>query len=615
MKAQPAAVALALLIATAPSSAATRYAGRPLADVLNELQHRGLNVIYSSAVVLPTLIVAEEPRATRPRAVLDEILRPLGLQAKSGAGGSILIVPAPPPPQLVERIVVTPGRHDIGREELGPVQSLDHDGLAAAPVLGNDPARTVTLLPGIAANEGSAAFHARGSATKDVSLILDGLELYDPFHLSAFQSPFSTIDGRILDSIAYLSGGFTADRGDRNGGFVEMSSTAPADTAATEVEAGTLNSRVAHQSPTNIGPLLVSARYWYPEATGDTIAFGRDGFRPTFGDFYAKLGLAATATTTVTGHALLATDRATLSESDGIEQVSASNRSGTVWFRILRSWSPRVSSDSVVSAGVMRRARSGMAEPDDVATVVRDERSVSYFGAKHDQTWSVGRSQIVRAGFDARLLRADLSHAAGPAGAETEVMVEPSGASIAAYAAYRAEIEARRTAPIWQSKEAEEPQDLESCRRQVAFLSAQLNSITDQQREQWEREREVVWIEARWEALKRSANIANRTFWIMLALFLIALVGDSWAFFIAHGDTYLKLARDTVSVTAGRAPAGTRSSVRGSRVRARGTSRAPRCGTRRADPSGPSPAGERPRAGSPCRRGARASACRRPGGR
>lgn len=89
-------------------------------------------------------------------------------------------------------------------------------------------------------------------------------------------------------------------------------------------------------------------------------------------------------------------------------------------------------------------------------------------------------------------------------------------------AAYRAEVEARQT------------------------LSAQLNSITDEQKEQWEREREVEWIEARWVALKRSANMANRTFWIALAVFLTALVGDAWAFFIAHGDTYLRFARDTV---------------------------------------------------------------------
>src|SRR5882672_4165761 len=85
-------------------------------------------------------------------------------------------------------------------------------------------------------------------------------------------------------------------------------------------------------------------------------------------------------------------------------------------------------------------------------------------------------------------------------------------------AAYRAEIAARRTAPIWQTKErAEEREDLESCRRQIALLSAQLDSITDQQKEQWEREREVAWIEARWAALKRSAKMASLTFWVTLA--------------------------------------------------------------------------------------------------
>jgi hypothetical protein len=78
------------------------------------------------------------------------------------------------------------------------------------------------------------------------------------------------------------------------------------------------------------------------------------------------------------------------------------------------------------------------------------------------------------------------------------------------------------------------------------LLSAQLDLITDQQKEQWEQEREVAWIEARWAALKRSANMASYTFRISLALFLIALVGDAWAFFIDHGDGYLKFARDAV---------------------------------------------------------------------
>lgn len=110
-------------------------------------------------------------------------------------------------------------------------------------------------------------------------------------------------------------------------------------------------------------------------------------------------------------------------------------------------------------------------------------------------------------------------------------------------AAYRAEIEARRATPTWQTKE--EVEERENLRRQVAVLRAQLDSIIEQQKEQQEREREVAWIEDRWEALKRSAKIANRTFWLTLALFLVALVGDLWAFFIVHGDNYLRLARDT----------------------------------------------------------------------
>ena len=110
-------------------------------------------------------------------------------------------------------------------------------------------------------------------------------------------------------------------------------------------------------------------------------------------------------------------------------------------------------------------------------------------------------------------------------------------------AACRAEIEAKRTASTWQIKEAVE--ERENLRRQVAVLRAQLDSIIEQQKEQQEREREVAWIEERWEALKRSAKIANRTFWLALALFSVALVGDLWAFLIVHGDNYLRLARDT----------------------------------------------------------------------
>ena len=73
-----------------------RIRGRPLSAVLVQLRARGLNLIYSSAVVLPELVVADEPQGTDPRAILDQILAPFGLQAQDAASGAILIVRAPP---------------------------------------------------------------------------------------------------------------------------------------------------------------------------------------------------------------------------------------------------------------------------------------------------------------------------------------------------------------------------------------------------------------------------------------------------------------------------------------------------------------------------------------
>ena len=72
------------------------YLDRRLVDVLGELQDGGLDLIFSSAVVDENLRVNVEPTPTEPRAMLEEMLEPLGLKAEDGPGGSILILPADP---------------------------------------------------------------------------------------------------------------------------------------------------------------------------------------------------------------------------------------------------------------------------------------------------------------------------------------------------------------------------------------------------------------------------------------------------------------------------------------------------------------------------------------
>ncbi len=515
-----------LLVGPGAGFAARRpvYRGRPLIEALERLQAEGLHLIYSTAVVSEEIVVTVEPAVTEPRAILDEILPPLGLEARDGPGGSVLIVGTPHPapgkldgrvvsagrrrpiprasvrilgtelqtitrpdgtfeipfvpvgtyevaasasgfsnvlvvnvrvspgsttelavtlealPSFVEEIVVTPSRHAIVRQEQSSRMTLRNEDAVLVPTIGGDVSRVVELLPGVAAPDNSAAFSVRGSEARDVSLVLDGLELYEPFHLQSFQSPFSIIDSRIVDTIEFLGGGFTADFGDRHGGFVQLTTALPEGSRRTGIELGTLNSRVSYGAPLSSGSLLLSARAWYPEALRDAIELGETGVDPRFSDVYLKYSQGVSPRTVVSAHALMAYDRLEFTEPDGNERVDSQNRSAYLWVRALTSWSPGVFSETVLSAGRLDRSRQGISEPEDEPITVDDDRTVEFFRLRHDLTCEVSSSHLLRAGFEVRPLEGDYRYATEAAGGATTRELDPSGKSFGAYMAHRAAV-------------------------------------------------------------------------------------------------------------------------------------------------------------------------------
>jgi len=109
-------VALALVtdVAHAQPADRVRYGGRPLIDVIHELQAAHLKIVFSSELVKPDMRVLQEPTATAPRKVLDEVLRPHGLEARSGPNGLLLVVrsrrtepPASPQSESTGRVAGT----------------------------------------------------------------------------------------------------------------------------------------------------------------------------------------------------------------------------------------------------------------------------------------------------------------------------------------------------------------------------------------------------------------------------------------------------------------------------------------------------------------------------
>jgi len=84
----------AIPVAAQESRDAPRYAGRPLVEVLQDLNRRGLRIVFSTSLVPVALRVSSEPSGT-PREMLDQVLRPHGLYARPGAQGVLIVARTP----------------------------------------------------------------------------------------------------------------------------------------------------------------------------------------------------------------------------------------------------------------------------------------------------------------------------------------------------------------------------------------------------------------------------------------------------------------------------------------------------------------------------------------
>ena len=83
----------ALLLLGAPLVAdASRFRGEPLSDALARLRRLGLKIVFTSEVVEPGMRVETEPASTEPRAILDELLAPHGLEARDGPRGTLVVL-------------------------------------------------------------------------------------------------------------------------------------------------------------------------------------------------------------------------------------------------------------------------------------------------------------------------------------------------------------------------------------------------------------------------------------------------------------------------------------------------------------------------------------------
>ena len=498
-----AALLATLLLAASPAVTAddptSTFSGATLAQALERLRGRGLNLIYSSELVCDDMGVATEPAGSTPREVLDSLLAPHGLVAIDGPNDTLLIVDAAalppgairgavraldtgkpfpgvevslagtealawterdgsfllgglapgsyalearapgyveaiqetvlvrsgrdtlvlvdlaPSPRFLDEVVVTPSQYSFLHHEPEPRQFLDRDEVQRMPHLGDDLFRVAHRLPGIAAGDISALFGVRGGAPDEVQVVLDGLEIHDPYHLRQFYKALSIIDSEVIGGVDLLTGGFPIEYGDRMSGVVDLSTTVP-DARRFALGASGLNARALAAGTSDYGgSWLVSARVGYLdwlfrwlEAIDEEPDL--EGL-PKYWDAYAAIRRPLGDRALLSVHLMVADDDLESHDLDESEWAIGADTGLYGWANLVNSFGGGLTARTVLSATQVTRELQGSSDPGTLNYLrVRDDRRFSIFGLKQAWEWEPRRSHLLRFGFDVRRVAAEYDY-------------------------------------------------------------------------------------------------------------------------------------------------------------------------------------------------------------
>ena len=328
------------------------------------------------------------------------------------------------PEHVIEDVIdVAPSRFTLLQRDSRSRWFLNRDEVERLPHLSDDLYRAVSRLPGSAAGDLSAEFHVRGGEVSELQVLVDGLEIYEPFHLKGLHQIFSIIDSKAVGSLDFFSGGFTAEYGDRMSGVLDISSASP---IGRRNSAGLsfVHARLMSEGTFNEGrgQWLASARRGYLDVILDAVQDDDDDFDldPTYYDLFAKVQLQKSDRTFISANVLAAHDDLAFVEDDGLQRLTGSAGNAYVWLNVKNAWSDRLFSETVVSLGLVdteRRGGSDDLEGYETCTdclvstgTVNDDRSLLVAGLKQNWSSRLSKRHQLKWGFDVRHSQAEFDY-------------------------------------------------------------------------------------------------------------------------------------------------------------------------------------------------------------
>ncbi len=191
----------------------------------------------------------------------------------------------------MQEIVVMPGNFTISQNQTTRLQEIRKEKIEAIPATLDDIYRVLQIMPGVAfSDDYSAHFHVRGGKQSENLILLDGMEIYDPYHLKHIGGAIGVMNMELIDDVSILTGGFSAKYGDKLSSVVAIQNrTGNQKRVGGQIEAGGTGISMVMEGPMPRGNWILSYRKSFLKEAAEILNPTDYTYSPSFYDTQAKL--------------------------------------------------------------------------------------------------------------------------------------------------------------------------------------------------------------------------------------------------------------------------------------------------------------------------------------
>jgi len=318
----------------------------------------------------------------------------------------------------MREITVTPGKLTISEGTLLQ-HFLTKTEIDKFPLIDNDIYRTAHVFPGVTASDFSARFQIRGGDKDETVVMLDGMELYEPYHLQDFGGAISIIDLGAVEKAELLMGGFPAEYGDRMSGVFDIS----AREGNREGFRGNLGIDLVNTHLSLEGPISDKGSWLFLARRGyiDLILALMDSdeeMNPKYFDLFSKVTYSPTPLDKVAVNVMLALDSNLMDEEGEENDLESEYTNGFFWGKWRHNFGENAFSNFYLFGGGAEQSKKDGVDG-------KDDRELSYFGVKGNLTLKLLSAHTVKTGLQWRFGTTDIAYRENPANTNRLTTVPP----------------------------------------------------------------------------------------------------------------------------------------------------------------------------------------------